>query len=388
LAIRRPDGSVRVFDAVASNLLEEPAVQGIVVNMRDISERRKLERKLAELQKAEAIGQLTGGIAHDFNNLLTIIAGNVDLIAGQDDPQARRRMAANIQAAVARGGSLTRQLLAFAQRQRLVPAAVDVNRVAAQALERLRPEFGAKIKIETYFGAGIGDAYADLEQVEAALLHLLRNAREAMPDGGTVTLTTRAAMLELRDLKERPDMAPGCYIVLSVADTGVGMLPEVLGRVTEPFFTTKEVGQNTGLGLSQVFGCARQSHGDLRISSRPGAGTKVDLYLPRAKPATERPDRNGITAPPPMRAQTQPVVLVVEDELLVLEVAVMLLEELGYEVLRAGNGIQAMGILSEERPIHLLFTDVIMPGGMSGFDVAREARRLRQDIKCKSFDLT
>jgi PAS domain S-box-containing protein len=383
LTIRRRDGSLRVFDAIASNLLEEPAVGGIVVNLRDISERRELERKLAEVQKAEAIGQLTGGIAHDFNNLLTVIAGNLELLAREDDPETKRRMVANVQAAVGRGERLTQQLLAFTQQQRLDPEAVDMNSVAAQAVERLGPELGSKITLETCLAAGIGSAYADRQQVETALLHLLRNACEAMPDGGTVTLSTDEVMLEPSDVAGRPDMAPGPCIVLRIADTGAGMPRAVLERATEPFFTTKEAGKNTGLGLSQAFGFARQSHGDLRISSRPDAGTMVEIYLPRAELEAREPDRNRTKAAPfpSARTQGQPVVLVVEDEFLVLEVTAMLLGELGYEVLKAGNGIKAMEILKEDRPIHLLFTDVIMPGGMSGFDVAREARRLRQDIR-------
>ncbi len=339
----------------------------------------RLNARLLQSQRLEAIGQLTGGVAHDFNNLLTVVLGNADLLAeaSADDP-VRRQLAEMIVEAAQRGASLTQQLLAFARKQPLAPSEVDVNQRVAALDPMLRRTLGEHIEIELVRGAGLWPALVDPAQLENALLNLCLNARDAMPSGGKLTLETANAALDAQYAAQHPDVQAGQYVMLAVSDTGCGIDPALLPRVFEPFFTTKEKGKGTGLGLAMVYGFARQSAGHVSIYSEPGHGTTVKLYLPRgsgARPAAAEPHietavRGG--------AET---VLVVEDDDAVRQLACHELRTLGYRVLEAASGAKALPLIDGEEIIDLLFTDVVMPGGMSGRQLADEARRLRPGLR-------
>jgi CheY-like chemotaxis protein len=308
------------------------------------------------------------------------VLGNADLLAelSADDP-ARRQLAEMIVAAAQRGAALTQQLLAFARKQPLDPSVVDVNQRVAALDPMLRRTLGEHIEIELVRGAGLWPAMVDAAQLENALLNLCLNARDAMPTGGKLTLETANAALDQRYADQHPDIVPGQYVMLAVSDTGSGISPENLARVFEPFFTTKEKGRGTGLGLAMVYGFARQSAGHVSIYSEPAHGTTVKLYLPRAttaKPAS--PAAGG--AEPAVRGGAE-TVLVVEDDEPVRQLACHELRALGYHVLEADSGVAAMRIVDSGEPIDLLFTDVVMPGGMSGRQLADAARAARPGLR-------
>ncbi|MGK2898981.1 MAG: ATP-binding protein [Burkholderiaceae bacterium] len=340
----------------------------------------RLNSRLMQSQRMEAIGQLTGGVAHDFNNLLTVVLGNADLLAEQnaDDP-ARRQLAEMIVAAAQRGAALTQQLLAFARKQPLDPSVVDVNQCVAALDPMLRRTLGEHIEIEFVRGAGLWPAMIDPAQLENALLNLCLNARDAMPTGGKLTLETANASLDQRYADQHPDVVPGQYVMLAVSDTGSGISSENLARVFEPFFTTKEKGRGTGLGLAMVYGFAKQSAGHVSIYSEPGHGTTVKLYLPRAAAARSAMASPDVTEPA-VRGGAE-TVLVVEDDAPVRQLASHELRALGYRVLEAPSGADAMRIVEGDEPIDLLFTDVVMPGGMSGRKLADAARAVRPSLR-------
>jgi signal transduction histidine kinase/ActR/RegA family two-component response regulator len=340
----------------------------------------RLNSRLLQSQRMEAIGQLTGGVAHDFNNLLTVVLGNADLLAelSRDDP-ARLQMAEMIAAAAQRGAALTQQLLAFARKQPLAPTVVDVNQRVVALDPMLRRTLGEHIEIELVRGAGLWPALVDAAQLESALLNLCLNARDAMPAGGKLTLETANAAFDQRYVDQHPDVAPGQYVMLAVSDTGVGIPREDLGRVFEPFFTTKEKGRGTGLGLAMVYGFVKQSAGHIGIYSEPGHGTTVRLYLPRAHGAAAQAGES-----PALDAEVRggaETVLVVEDDEPVRQLACVELRGLGYHVLQAPSGADAMRIIEGGEPIDLLFTDVVMPGGTSGRELGDAARALRPGLK-------
>jgi signal transduction histidine kinase/CheY-like chemotaxis protein len=338
-----------------------------------------LNTRLLQSQRMEAIGQLTGGVAHDFNNLLTVVLGNADLLVemSADDP-ARRQLAEMIGTAAQRGASLTQQLLAFARKQPLAPSALDVNAQVAGLDPLLRRTLGEHIEIELVRAAGLWPAMVDAAQLENALLNLCLNARDAMPGGGKLTLETANTALDRRYAELHPDVAAGQYVMLAVSDTGSGIAPAHLPRVFEPFFTTKDKGRGTGLGLAMVYGFAKQSGGHVSIYSELGHGTTVKLYLPRAPaagPLADLPPAGEAT----VRGGTE-TVLVVEDDEPVRQLACLELRALGYRVLDAACGADALRIIEGGEAIDLLFTDVVMPGGLSGRQLADAAQVLRPGL--------
>ncbi len=340
-----------------------------------IEEREKVEAALRQAQRLEAVGQLTSGVAHDFNNLLTVVLGNVrQLHKNAQDPNVTRRLNMMEQAAE-RGAKLTAQLLAFSRRQKLEPQLVNLNITVAGMRDLLQSTMGGSARIETVLDPNLWPAMIDATQIELVILNLAINARDAMEVGGALIVETANTML---GAPERPEDPPaGDYVMVAVSDTGSGMSPEVLAKVFEPFFTTKAVGKGSGLGLSQVFGLAKQSGGGVRIETKPGEGTTVKVYLPRAKaaPLVETRPR----AASPLMADGDHSVLLVDDDSAVREITATLLAELGYRVIEAGSGGAALENLQQREDIALVLLDFAMPG-MNGAEVAREIRARRPDL--------
>ncbi len=341
------------------------------------------QEQLRHAQKMEAMGQLTGGVAHDFNNLLTIVVGNLDLITRHADDATRvRRLTAAAQRAAARGAKLTQQLLVFARRQLLRPEIVNPNRLLLDFEGLIGRAVGEAIAVELELHPALDPVNIDPGQFEAAVLNLVINARDAMPHGGHIRITTRNATLGVDDAAALPDAAPGDYAIIAVTDDGIGIPPALLSKVFEPFFTTKDVGKGSGLGLSQVYGFVRESGGHVQIRSTPGVGTSVELWLPRSTERVAEPANGSAARMPLRRASSGEVVLVVEDDQDVRELAAESLHELGYRTLAARDGAEALQLLRQpERRIDIVFSDVVMPGGMNGVQLAVEARRLRPDLK-------
>ncbi|HYZ33165.1 MAG TPA: histidine kinase famiy protein [Crenalkalicoccus sp.] len=338
----------------------------------DVTRRRDAEAALRQAQKMEAVGQLTGGIAHDFNNLLTVIAGNLEMLLGAADPKRRQRLGQRINEAVGRAQRLTGQLLAFARKQQLDRRSVDLNALVSGMEELIRGTLGQAITLEFRLDPTLRPCRADPMQTEAALVNLLVNAREAMPTGGRVTISTARVTLHSEAPEVEADgLVPGEYVALRIEDEGRGMPPAVLGRAVEPFFTTKQDGGGSGLGLSTVYGFARQSGGHLRICSEEGQGTTVRLLFPAAEPAETQPQRLH---------RGEETVLLVDDNPDVREVASELLATLGYRVLTAASGREALAVLEAEPGVRVLLTDLVMPGGMNGISLAEEARRRRPTL--------
>ncbi len=378
---RADDGAIRsvaVRGKVYRGETGEPrSMAGVVM---DTTRQREAEERLNQSQKMEAIGQLTGGVAHDFNNLLTIIVGNLDMIVRKpDNPQRVERLATSAMTAARRGAEVTEKLLSFSRRQVVRPETVNPNRLLKDFQGLLRRAVGETVEIRFDLDAVLDPVRLDPGQFESAVLNLAVNARDAMPDGGVLTVATCNGHLDAVEIPDRPDLRPGAYVIVSVTDTGQGMDAATRNRAFEPFFTTKDVGKGTGLGLSQVYGFVRQAGGHAQIKSDPGAGTSVELYLPRSaeRAAEARPDN----ALPLRRAACGEVVLVVEDEPAVLEMAVESLGELGYRTLTATRASEALERLSGPERIDILFSDVVMPGGMNGVQLSVEARRLRPGLR-------
>ncbi|AWJ85804.1 sensor protein (plasmid) [Azospirillum sp. TSH58] len=366
----------------ANDELESRVAERTRALQSEMQERRKAEEALQQAQKMEAVGQLTGGIAHDFNNLLQVMLGNLHRLQTTlraDDPLLRH--VAMAVTAGDRAAALTRHLLAFARRQPLMPRSLDMNALVAAMSGLIQQSVGESIRVETVLADGLWRTWADANQVESALLNLAINARDAMPDGGRLRIETSNAVLDETVSDPQGDILPGRYVLLRITDTGIGMPPDVLERAFEPFFTTKPIGQGTGLGLSQLYGFARQSGGHAAIRSQSGRGTSVSLYLPQhdgvdgadsAAPAAE--------AEPQDRSRNDETILVVEDEALVLMLWVEALEGQGYHVLQAAEPESAIAILESDAAIDLLVTDVGLPG-MTGRDLATLARGLRPGLK-------
>lgn len=347
----------------------------------DITERRTTQEAYLQAQKMEAIGQLTAGMAHDFNNLLQVINGNLEVaLISLDRPEVARAQLGRAQRAAMRAGKLTQQLLTFARKQRLEPKPVNINNLVVDFSEMLVRTLGGKIELRLDLRPGLPVCMLDPTHLEMALLNVLINARDAMPDGGEVTVAT--AIVRGEDRLKVHGLPHGTYISLCVIDHGPGMVPEVLRRATEPFFTTK--GPGTGLGLAMVHGFVQQSHGRLEIDSHPGEGTKVTMIFPAADSAASRADAaagaNDAAADQAEAARSKPCVLVVEDNDDVRELAEQVLGMEGYAVQSAGSGEQAMHLLREGARVDLLFTDVIMPGGMNGLELVEQARALRPGL--------
>lgn len=357
----------------------EPEQQHFFIG-RDMSDRIAAEERLQRAQRLEAVGQLTGGLAHDFNNLLSVIVGNLELLRESPDagPEALELIDAALDASF-RGASLTRQLLAFARRQSLDARAFDMNDRVSQTLGLLRRTLGERIEVSALLAPALKPAFADAAQFESALVNLAINARDAMPDGGRLVIETTNVQLDDDYAVDNVDVRPGHYVVLAVTDNGTGMPPDILAKVFEPFFTTKGPGQGSGLGLSMVYGYAKQSQGHVKIYSEPGRGTTVRLYLPAAGADTD--DRGSPTAPSPGAKTTGERILLVEDDDGVRAMALAQLRRLGYQVAEAENADAALDLLHGGQAFDLLFTDVVMPGTMTGDQLARAARELRPGIK-------
>jgi signal transduction histidine kinase/CheY-like chemotaxis protein len=338
-----------------------------------------LNQKLSQSQKMEAMGQLTGGVAHDFNNLLTVILGNAehlaDSLAGDKE---LHRIAGDIATAAERGSDLTRSLLAFARKQPLRPRDIDIAGKILDMEPLLRRTLGGHIECTFALEPDLWMTSVDPGQLATALLNLVLNARDALPDGGKLTVEARNTSLGDSDLDVNGEPRPGDYVMVAVTDTGTGMTAEVASRAFEPFFTTKEVGKGTGLGLSMVYGFVRQSGGLVQMQSEPGHGSVVRLFFPRlATPPSEQPLPAELTTAP----DGSETILVVEDDDMVLAYVESELKALGYNVITRSNGPSALELLRQPGNIHLLFTDVVMPGGMFGPELARQALQLRPELK-------
>ncbi len=345
------------------------------------AELQRKEAIIRQAQKMEAVGQLTGGVAHDFNNLLQVIMGNLETIARGLPPEAARlqRALGHAVNGAKRAAALTQRLLAFARKQPLNPKQLDLNILVNSLSDLIHRTIGETVSFETVLGAGLWRVEADPNELEAALINLTVNARDAMPDGGKLTIETANAHIDEAYAAAHAEVMPGQYVSVAVSDTGTGMDSQTMAQVFEPFFTTKPVGKGTGLGLSQVYGFVKQSGGHVKIYSEVGQGTTVKIYLPRlfAHVAPEEPDEQTIL---PEAAQ-QEVVLVVEDDDDVRTYSVESLRDLGYRVLEAHDGPSALRLLQRQPRVDLLFTDVVLPGGMTGAQVAAQAHVMEPKLK-------
>jgi len=376
---RRADGSyARVVDR--SFVIRDPHGQAarMVSGMTDITRQLELEEQLQRAHHLEAVGQLTGGVAHDFNNLLTVIQGNAELLAeGLEGHADKHALASTITTAARRGADLTRRLLAFARKQALEPRVVDVNAMLSDTRELLARTLGEQVETTLLLAPQVWPALVDPSQLESALVNLCLNARDAMPGGGRLSIETRNVVLD-EDYAARAEVEPGEYVLVAVSDTGEGIDPAVLPRVFEPFFSTKS-SKGTGLGLAMVYGFLKQSAGHINIYSEPGQGTTVRMYLPRARDAVAPAAPAAIQ--PEGHAGAGESILLVEDDDLVRGYVASQLESLGYRVLEAENGPQALERLHAGEDVDLLFTDVVMPGGMNGRELADAARALRPALR-------
>jgi nitrogen-specific signal transduction histidine kinase/ActR/RegA family two-component response regulator len=353
--------------------------------MHDLSDRkhveealRESERRLAQAQKMEAVGQLTGGMAHDFNNLLLVITGNLEFLEPRLQDEADRELLKEAQDAAKLGARLTDQLLTFARRRQLYAQVIQLNEQVIGIADMLRRTLGEHVVLSTALAHSIWPIRVDLGQLQSAIVNMAVNARDAMPNGGKLVIETRNIVLDAAHSQFNPELQPGEYVQLSISDTGSGMPPDVRDRVFESFFTTKEKGRGTGLGLAMVYGFTKESGGHVTIYSEVGLGTTFNLYFPRV---------GGITAQVFEMAKDRTsgaaseTILVVEDDERVRRLTITRLKLIGYQVLEASDGPQAIDILSRGQPVDLVFTDLIMPGGMSGREVAARARQLSPDIK-------
>lgn len=339
---------------------------------------RESERRLAQSQKMEAVGQLTGGIAHDFNNLLLVITGNHELLEAQLEHEEQKALLKEAQDAALLGSKLTDQLLTFARRRHVDSQVIQLNDHVIGIMELLRRTLGEHVVLSTSLAPEAWSIEADQSQFQSAIVNMAVNARDAMPQGGKLVIETRNIMLDAEHGDFHADLKPGNYLQLSISDNGSGMPPEVRDRVFEPFFTTKEQGRGTGLGLAMVYGFVKQLGGHVTIYSEVGHGTTFNLYFPRVNGAAVSTSARTQGASDPAARET---ILVVEDDERVRRLTITRLQLIGYQVLDASNGPEALDILAQEHAVDLVFTDLIMPGGLSGREVATRARELRPGIK-------
>jgi PAS domain S-box-containing protein len=399
LRFARPDGRVIQCDTSITIVRSgSGAIEQLIVQIVDGSEKKKAASSLQRAQKMEAIGQLTGGLAHDFNNLLTVIIGNLELLEGKlQDERSTKRLNEAIDAA-RKGAGLTRQMLAFARKQELEPREVRINELVSGIEPLISRTIGEQIELKADLMNGEPRAVIDPSQLESAILNLAINARDAMPRGGRLTIETQPVFLDQAYADKHQEVTAGHYVMVAVSDSGTGMSPELLDKVFQPFFTTKEQGKGSGLGLSMVYGFIKQSGGHINIYSEVGHGTAVKMYLPRKfAPGEIIPEVLGVApqlvAPvepePAVEIDPEPAIvaprllkiLVVEDQEAVRAVACGFLQDFGYDVIEAEDGLQALAKLQENPDIDLMFSDVVMPGGLNGFDLAQAARGIRPDLK-------
>ena len=375
---RRKDGSTFPMDLSVGEAKQDGSSIFVGV-IHDLTDRKRTEAQLIQAQKMEAVGQLSGGIAHDFNNLLTVIVGNAEHLSEQlSARQDLKRLAEDICNAGERGAELTQRLLAFGRKQLLRPVETECNKLLDSIHKLLRRTLREDVEVTTQLDPELRVAFADPSQLESAILNLALNAQDAMSSGGRMIISTANASLDNREHNIHPDVRDGAYVVIAVTDNGEGMPKAVLDRAFEPFFTTKEVGKGSGLGLSMVYGFAKQSNGHVSIYSEPGLGTTVRIYLPaltaKAKDAAAQVPWEVV----PSGAETE---LIVEDDPFVRSYAVMSLQTLGYHVIAAVDGREAMQQLQTGAHIDLLFTDIVMPGGVNGWELAGLARKTRPDLR-------
>jgi PAS domain S-box-containing protein len=353
------------------------AISGAALVYHDITASRETEHKLQQSQKLDAIGKLTGGVAHDFNNMLTVITGTTEtLVSGLRDQPALLKTAELIDQAAERCRELIQHLLAFARRQPLKPRNVDINNTVLDVAKLLRPTLGEQIEISSVLADEVAASHVDPSQLANSLLNMAINARDAMPNGGKLLFETRNVVLDETYAAGNPDVKAGAYVMIAVSDTGTGMSKAVQDKVFEPFFTTKEVGKGTGLGLSMVYGFVRQSGGHIKIYSEEGHGTTIKLYLPPARGQAEAKAATAL----PATGGTE-TILVVEDDPLVRNFVTVQLKSLGYKTIAAADSRAALALVDKGEPFDLLFTDVIMPGGISGRQLADEVLKKRPGIK-------
>lgn len=381
---------------------DKGGTEQLVIQIVDVTERKTINERLQKAQKMEAVGQLTGGLAHDFNNLLTIIIGNLQLLDGKlvTDEKSAKRLAEAQQAAT-KGSDLTRQLLAFARKQDLEPRDTSINEMVRGMESLVARTIGEHIELKVETMSGDPRSLIDPAQLESAILNLAINARDAMQMGGKLTIETQSAYLDRFYAEKNPDVVPGHYVLVAVSDSGTGMAPEIVEKVFQPFFTTKGEGKGSGLGLSMVYGFIKQSGGHIQIYSEVGHGTSIKMYLPRrmrpgeveveasvapvAVEAGAAPSAAIVATTPtadvPPVVVKRPKILVVEDQEAVRAVACGFLEDFGYEIIEAGDGFEALSKLQEHDDVDLMFSDVVMPGGMNGFDLAQAALSMKPGLK-------
>lgn len=346
--------------------------------LRDLSEQLATEEQLRQAQKMEAVGQLTGGVAHDVNNMLTVVMGSLEILHGRASAGSGE-LITTARAAAGRCAALVQRLLAFARRQALAPEHIDLGALVSNMRELMVRSLGEQIEIEITIPDGLSPVYADPGQVENALLNLALNARDAMAGQGRLTINMANATLDAAYAARNEEVEAGDYVMLAVSDSGHGMSAEVARRAVDPFFTTKQAGAGTGLGLSMVYGFAKQSQGHLKIYSEPGEGTTIRLYLPRAAPGDVASRREARARSADLSGHGE-LILVVEDDASVRSFVVGLLQNMGYRVVAAVDGLEALDVLAGEPDVVVIFTDVILPGGMSGRGLADAAQRLRPDV--------
>src|SRR3954447_2515312 len=372
----------RAYAAREEEMRQRRKAEAMVQRFQEIE---ATESQVRQAQKMEAIGQLTGGVAHDFNNILTVITGTIEILGDAVKDRPHLAQITNlISAAAARGADLTQHLLAFARRQPLQPRSTDVNVLVIDAARLLQPTLGEHIEIESMLSPDSAPALIDPSQLSTAILNLALNARDAMPEGGKLTLETRNIVLDEDYARLNSDVRPGSYVMIAVSDSGEGIPVDLLEKVFEPFFTTKDVGKGSGLGLSMVYGFVKQSNGHIKLYSEEGHGTTVKLYLPQAATVAGTASVEDAPAAAPGISGLErgdKSILIVEDDALVREYVVTQIGRLGYKTLAASNAAEALAIINGPERIDLLFTDVIIPGGLNGRQLATEAVTRRPELK-------
>ncbi|MBT5191391.1 MAG: PAS domain S-box protein [Rhodospirillaceae bacterium] len=363
------------------NIREQSTADGGIISIViDMTAQRQFEEQLHQAQKMEAVGQLTGGLAHDFNNLLAVISGNLELLdsRAKGDVNLTRFIERGL-AAAERGAQLTNRLLTFSRRQPVVAQTTTLDRLIVGMQDLVQRTLGGTIQIKTRTGTSPWPCRVDVSQLENSILNLAINARDAMPDGGSLTIETENLDLTDASAAQRQNLAPGCYVTLSVSDTGTGMTPDVLERAFDPFFTTKETEKGSGLGLSMVYGFVQQSGGQIRINSAVDEGTKIVIYLPRS--ADDAADGLQSATSPELKLGNGEIILVVEDDAEVMEIAITMLTELNYQVLHVDQSQDAIALIRKTPDLKLLLSDVVLPGDLNGKVLAETARQIRPDLR-------